>query len=62
MMEPGRKVDLRFRLPQELFRSGQHLVLEVFSLDRTSEENVTWKARYHVGWQEEEPFLEPVAE
>ena len=61
-MEPDRGMDLRFRLPKELFRSVEHLVLEVFSPDHTGAKNVMWSARYEVGWRGEAPCLEPVAE
>jgi hypothetical protein len=61
-MEPDRRIDLRFRLPKELFRSRERLVLEVFSPDHTSAKNVKWSARYEVGWQGEAPCLEPVAQ
>ena len=61
-MGPDRRIDLRFRLPKELFQSGERLVLEVFSPDYTGAKNVRWSARYEVGWQGQAPCLEPVAE
>ena len=61
-MEPDRGIDLRFRLPKELFRSRERLVLEVFYQDHEGPKNVLWSARYEAGWRGEAPCLEPVAE
>ena len=61
-MEPERRVDLRFRIPKELFRPGEPLVLEVFSPDHASARTVWWRARYQLGWRGEVPSLEPVVE
>ena len=60
--EPAQHVDLRFRLPKELFRSREHLVLEVFSPNHEGAKNVLWSTRYEVGWRGEAPYLEPVAD
>ena len=61
-MGPGRPMDLRFRLPKELFRSRERLILEVFQLDREGAKNVLWSTRYEVGWHGEDPYVEPVAD
>jgi hypothetical protein len=61
-VEPDRRIDLRFRLPQELFRSREHLVMEVFSPNHEGAKNVLWGTRYEVGWRGEAPYLEPVAD
>jgi hypothetical protein len=61
-MEPDRRIDLRFRLPKELFRSRERLILEVFQLDHEGAKNVLWSTRYEVGWRGEDPYLEPVAD
>jgi hypothetical protein len=60
-MEADHRIDLRFRLPKELFRSPEQVLLEVFSLDDTSAKNVKWSARYELCWQGETPHLEPLA-
>jgi hypothetical protein len=62
IVEPDRRIDLRFRLPKERFRSQEQLLLEVFPLDHTSAKNVMWSARYEVGWQGETPCLVAAAE
>jgi hypothetical protein len=61
-VEPAGQIDLRFRLPKELVRSREHLVLEVFSADHEGAMNVLWSTRYEVGWHGDAPYLEPVTE
>ena len=61
-MDLDRRIDLRFRLPKELFRSRERLVLEVFCPDREGAKNVLWSTRYEVGWHGEDPYLAPAAD
>jgi hypothetical protein len=60
LLVAGFHTNLGFRIPQELFRPREHLVLEVLS--EGNPRKVLWSKRYEVGWRGKEPFLEPVAD
>lgn len=57
-----RRIDLRFHLPKELFRSRERLVLEVFCPDHGGAKNALWSRRYELGWHGVDPYLEPIAD
>ena len=54
---PGQHVDLRFRLPKELFRPRERLLLEVRCPVHEGQRNVLWTKRYEVGWSGADPYL-----
>ena len=59
LLEAGFKTSLGFRIPQELFRPGEHLILEVLSEGTRGPKMVLWSKRYEVGWRGKAPYLEP---
>ena len=62
LLEPGFERNLGFRIPQELFRPGEHLILEVLSEGTRGPKMVLWSKRYQVGWRGKEPYLEPAGD
>ena len=62
VLEAGFKTSLGFRIPQELFRPRERLILEVLLDGNESPRKVLWSRRYEVGWREKAPSLEPVAD
>ena len=62
LLEAGFQTSLGFRIPQELFRPREHLILEVLLAGTEGPKKVLWIKRYEVGWRGKEPFLEPVAD
>ena len=58
LLEPGFETSLGFRIPQELFRVGEHLILEVLSEGTKGPRMVLWSKSYQVGWRGKEPSLE----
>ena len=62
LLEAGFKTSLGFRIPQELFRPGEHLILEVLSEGTRGPKMVLWSKRYQVGWKGKEPSLEPAGD
>jgi hypothetical protein len=61
-LEPGFETSLGFRIPQELFRSGEQLSLEVFSEGAQGLRMVLWSKHYEVGWRGKAPSLEPITD
>jgi hypothetical protein len=61
-VESDRQIDLRFRLPKELFRSGEYLDMEVFSPRTSGVKNVLWSMRYQVSWHGEAPYLDAMTD
>jgi hypothetical protein len=55
------ETNLRFRVPQELFRFRERLVLEVFAKSGEGLQKVLWAKRYEAGWTGSVPHLEPMA-
>ena len=62
LLEPGFERSLGFRIPQELFRRGEHLILEVLSEGARGPKMVLWTKRYEVGWRGKTPYLEPAGD
>jgi len=62
LLEAGFHTSLGFRIPQELFRPREHLILEVLSEGSPGPRKVLWSKRYEVGWRGNAPHLEPVAD
>jgi hypothetical protein len=62
LLETGFHTSLGFRIPQELFRSGEHLSLEVTTEGTRGPKMVLWTKRYEVGWQGKAPSLEPITD
>ena len=62
LLAAGFERSLGFRIPQELFRPGEHLILEVLSRGNPSPRKVLWSKRYEVGWRGKEPYLEPAGD
>ena len=62
LLEAGFKTSLGFRIPQELFRPRERLVLEVLANSAAGPRKVLWSKRYEVGWRGKEPFLEPAGD
>ena len=59
LLEAGFERSLGFRIPQELFRPGEHLILEVLSEGTRGPKMVLWSKHYEVGWRDKAPHLEP---
>jgi hypothetical protein len=59
LLEPGFERSLGFRIPQELFRPGEHLILEVMLEGTEGPRKVLWRNRYEVGWRGQAPYLAP---
>ena len=53
---------LRFRVPLELFRSREHLIVTIFAGTSGGEERVLWLKRWEAAWQGKAPSIEPMAE
>ena len=53
---------LRFRIPQELFRSRERLAVEVLAGSAVTPWKVLWAKRWEAAWQGKAPALEPVAD
>ena len=62
LLEAGFKTSLGFRIPQELFRPGERLILKVLSEGTRGPNKVLWSKHYAVGWKGTAPHLEPVAD
>lgn len=62
LLEPGFERSLGFRIPQELFRPGEHLILEVLSEGTREPKIVLWTKRYAVGWRGKAPYVELAAD
>ena len=62
LLEPGFERSLGFRIPQELFRAGEHLVLEVLSEGTRGPKMVLWSKHYEIGWRGKAPCLEPAGD
>ena len=59
LLRGGFETNLRFRVPQELFRARERLVLEVLA---KSDKKVLWTKRWEIAWRGKAPSLEPIAE
>jgi hypothetical protein len=59
LLEPRFETSLGFRIPQELFGPGEHLILEVPSEGTRGPRMVLWSKRYEVGWRGKAPYLAP---
>jgi hypothetical protein len=53
---------LRFRIPQELFRSRERFVVEVLAGGSAGPQKVLWAKRWEVAWRGKAPALEPTVE
>jgi hypothetical protein len=53
---------LRLRIPQELFRSRERLVVEVLEGSATDPDKILWTKHWDVSWRGKAPALEPVSE
>ena len=62
LLGAGFETSLGFRIPQELFRPRERLILEVLSQGNPGPRKVLWSKRYEVGWRGNEPRLEPVTD
>ena len=62
LLEAGFERSLGFRIPQELFRPGEHLILEVLLARTGGPKKVLWSKRYEVGWRGKAPYLEPAGD
>ena len=62
LLEAGFETSLGFRIPQELFRPRERLILEVLTQSTEGPKKVLWSKRYEVGWRGKEPFLEPAGD
>ena len=62
LLEAGFERSLGFRIPQELFRPGEHLILEVLSEGTRAPKMVLWTKRYEVGWRGKTPYMEPAGD
>jgi hypothetical protein len=62
LLEAGFQTSLGFRIPQELFRPRERLILEVLTQSTEGPRKVLWSKRYEVGWRGNAPHLEPVAD
>ena len=62
LLEAGFERSLGFRIPQELFRPGEHLILEVLSEGTPGPKAVLWTRRYEVGWRGKTPYMEPAGD
>jgi len=60
LLKAGFETNLRFRVPEELFRPRERLVLEVLAKSNEASRKVLWAKRYEVGWTGKEPHLEPM--
>ena len=61
-LQTGFETVLRFRIPLELFRSREHLIVAVLEGSPAGEERTLWLKRWEVTWQGKAPSLEPMAE
>lgn len=55
------QVALRFRVPLELFRARERLVVEVLASSSAGPQMVLWTKRWEVVWQGKTPSLQPMA-
>jgi len=62
LLKGGFETTLRFRVPQELFRVRERLVLEVLAKSDKGLQKVLWAKRYEAGWTGSVPHLEPMAD
>src|SRR5664280_6131 len=62
LLKGGFETTLRFRVPQELFRVRERLVLEVLAKSDKGLQKVLWAKRWEVAWRGKAPALEPIAE
>ena len=62
LLKGGFETNLRFRVPEELFRPQEHLVLEVLAQNNEGAKKVLWTMRWEVAWQGKAPSLQPMAE
>jgi hypothetical protein len=62
LLKGGFETNLRFRVPQELFRARERLVLEVLVKSGEGSQKVLWTKRWEVAWRGKAPALEPMAE
>ncbi len=61
-LQTGLETVLRFRIPLELFRSREHLVITILERSPAGEERTLWLKRWEVTWEGKAPTLERVAE
>ena len=62
LLRGGFETNLRFRVPQELFRARERLVLEVLAKSGEGSQKVLWTKRWELTWHGKAPSLEPIAE
>jgi hypothetical protein len=53
---------LRFRIPLELFRARERLIVEVLAGGSAGRQMALWAGRWEVVWQGKTPSLRPLAE
>jgi hypothetical protein len=53
---------LRFRIPLELFRARERLVVEVHANGPAGRPMVLWTGRWEVTWQGKTPSLQAIAD
>lgn len=61
-LQTGFETVLRFRIPLELFRSREHLIVTILASSPAGEERTLWLKRWEAAWQGKTPSLEPMAE
>jgi hypothetical protein len=61
-LRPGLTTILRFRIPLELFRPGEHLSVEIVGGGFLGTETVLWAKRWEAVWQGKTPALKPMTE
>jgi hypothetical protein len=53
---------LRFRIPLELFRDGERLLVEVSTSRSADRPMVLWTGRWEIAWHGKTPSLQPSAD
>lgn len=61
-LEADTQITLRFRIPHEVFRAQERLVVEVQARSSGGPEKILWAKRWEITWREKTPFLEPIAD
>jgi hypothetical protein len=61
-LQTGFETVLRFRIPLELFRSREHLIITVLESSSVEEEQRLWLKRWEITWEGKAPLLDPVAD
>ena len=62
LLQTGLQTVLRFRIPLELFRPREHLIVKILARTSGGEARVLLVKRWEAAWQGKAPSLQPMAD